>query len=178
MSDPAPPTEQTTEALIEEAEEGLRNFAYGPGGWMVRKLLTALQAATAPSAVPAGWVVVPAAFVNGVTGLRDILARHYTPDDRPDCVRLDSGRIIGGKDGEVLGGIFSDMLGGLDDLLAILAAAPPPPSPPSREEVARVIRDRVRCDATGLSPAVASVFLTGFDDAADSILALFARGAQ
>lgn len=38
------PPDQTTAALIAEAEDGFRSFAYGPGAWMVRKLVTRLSA--------------------------------------------------------------------------------------------------------------------------------------
>lgn len=41
-----------------------------------------------------------------------------------------------------------------------------------REEVIASIRATIKCDATGLSPAVASVFLIGIEDAADRILSL------
>lgn len=47
---------------------------------------------------------------------------------------------------------------------------------PSVEEVARVIAENVKCDASGLAPAVASVFLTGIDEAAREIDKLYQRG--
>lgn len=38
-----------------------------------------------------------------------------------------------------------------------------------REKVVWAIRENVKVDATGLSPAVASVFIVGIDQAADAI---------
>lgn len=47
-----------------------------------------------------------------------------------------------------------------------------------REKVLRAIRENVKVDATGLSPAVASVFIVGIDQATDAIcLALEDTGA-
>ena len=40
-----------------------------------------------------------------------------------------------------------------------------------REQIEKLIREHVKCDATGLAPAVASVFLVGFEDAAEAIAA-------
>lgn len=39
------------------------------------------------------------------------------------------------------------------------------------ERVKAALREHMKCDATGLSPAVASVFLTGFDEAAHAAIA-------
>lgn len=41
-----------------------------------------------------------------------------------------------------------------------------------REKIEAIIRKHVYCDATGLSPHIASVFLHGFDKAAEEITAL------
>jgi hypothetical protein len=38
------------------------------------------------------------------------------------------------------------------------------------EAAEKAIRAHIKCDATGLSPAIASVFLTGFSDAARNAL--------
>jgi hypothetical protein len=43
--------------------------------------------------------------------------------------------------------------------------------PSERARLVQIMRDHIVCDATGLAPAVASVFLRGFDEAADAILA-------
>lgn len=47
-----------------------------------------------------------------------------------------------------------------------------------RGKVAAAIREHVKVDATGLSPAVASVFLTGIDHATDAILAALASSGD
>lgn len=39
-----------------------------------------------------------------------------------------------------------------------------------RAELEAIIRQHIRCDASGLAPAVASVFLCGFEDATDAIV--------
>lgn len=54
----------------------------------------------------------------------------------------------------------------------MLSAAPPAPT---REEVARVIRQCIKVDATGLAPAVAGSYVLGFEEAADAILSLLGR---
>lgn len=41
----------------------------------------------------------------------------------------------------------------------------------TRDDIARVIREHVRCDATGLNPHIAGLYLTGFYEAADAVLA-------
>jgi hypothetical protein len=43
---------------------------------------------------------------------------------------------------------------------------------PDREAVARIIREHVKVDATGLAPAVVGHCIFGFEDAADAILSL------
>jgi hypothetical protein len=43
-----------------------------------------------------------------------------------------------------------------------------------RDGVARIIREHVKVDATGLAPAVVGHFILGFEDAADAILSLLA----
>lgn len=39
-----------------------------------------------------------------------------------------------------------------------------------REAVKGALRQHIKCDATGLAPAVAGVFLVGFEDAADAAI--------
>lgn len=46
------------------------------------------------------------------------------------------------------------------------------PARPDQEAVARVLREHIKVDATGLAPAVASAFVTGIDEAASAVLAL------
>lgn len=46
-----------------------------------------------------------------------------------------------------------------------------------REAVARIIRQHVKVDATGLAPAIASVFMVGIEEAADAILSLLSPAA-
>ena len=54
--------------------------------------------------------------------------------------------------------------------LRLLLAGPPEPSV---EEVARVIKDFVKADATGLAPAVIGHYLFGFKEAAQAVQALY-----
>lgn len=201
-TNPTPPPEQASpDALVREAEEGLCNFAYGPGAHMVRRLLTALADAP-PTAVPAGWVMAPVvptgAMLADVAMRCDLIGEMSTeevwaamiaaapppPSGEPPLSCADAMELardmlhdewLQTGDSETLAAHYV-----VADALAIFVSEPftsPPSGAPSREKIASLIRERVRCDATGLSPAVASVLLTGFDDAADSILALFARGA-
>lgn len=65
----------------------------------------------------------------------------------------------------------------------ILSALTPPAEPVSRpagegerEAVARIIRQHVKVDATGLAPAVASVLMVGIEEAADAIMEIFSNG--
>lgn len=44
-----------------------------------------------------------------------------------------------------------------------------------RDEIEAVLRKHIKCDATGLAPAVASVYLTGFKEAAAEIERLSAK---
>jgi hypothetical protein len=60
------------------------------------------------------------------------------------------------------------------DHVGALRTSPEQSGKPDREAVARIIRAHVKVDATGLSPGIASVFMLGFEEAADAILtALF-----
>lgn len=61
----------------------------------------------------------------------------------------------------------------LEEVIDELAAAPASPLPGGgMDEIMAILREEIKCDATGLAPAVASVYLTGFDRAAQRILAL------
>ncbi len=53
------------------------------------------------------------------------------------------------------------------------AASPPSPNLPSREAIAEAIKATIKADATGLAPAVIGYHISGFEEAADAILALF-----
>lgn len=57
---------------------------------------------------------------------------------------------------------------------AALAASPASPLPEggALDEIMAILREEIKCDATGLAPAVASIYLIGFERAAQRILAL------
>ncbi|MDQ0303784.1 hypothetical protein [Ancylobacter polymorphus] len=40
----------------------------------------------------------------------------------------------------------------------------------TESEIVAILRQHIKCDATGLSPSVASVYLVGFEEAAQALL--------
>ena len=55
---------------------------------------------------------------------------------------------------------------------------PAPQAQPDARAVEAILRQHIRCDATGLAPAVASVYLTGFEEAAKAVSLLSAPAAD
>ncbi len=71
------------------------------------------------------FVQVPRSYVKGVRDLHDIIAKAYVTDDRPDTIRLQTGRVLDGEDGGCLTRIFAAMRDGLSDLI-VLSGVPLP----------------------------------------------------
>lgn len=58
------------------------------------------------------------------------------------------------------------------ELLVAAAPASPLPEGGGVDEIMAILREEIKCDATGLAPAVASIYLIGFERAAQRILTL------
>lgn len=56
--------------------------------------------------------------------------------------------------------------------------SPAPQAQPDARAVEAILRQHIKCDATGLAPAVASVYLTGFKEAAEAVSRLSAPAAD
>lgn len=59
-----------------------------------------------------------------------------------------------------------------------LAATKPTPPLPLEEQIAGLLREHIKVDAAGLAPAVVSHHITGFDEAARALSALFPKGGS